>query len=179
MSNISKASSKTIYSNPYFSVSADTFTRSDSTEDIYYIIHPGMAVFIIALNKKQEFVLVRLFRHTTQCDSIEVPAGGTDGQLPLAAAKRELQEETGYIARSWKLLGKLQMANGMSDQYGYVYLATQLEQTKMNQQAEEGITDLITASFEDICQIIKTGEMTDAQSITAITLAAIHIRASL
>lgn len=97
--------------------------------------------------------------------------GGNDGQEPLAAAKRELQEETGLVAEAWQEAGEFYFANGHSDAKGVIFLATRLTQTDKNEQAEEGITATSWCSYDQIKQKIKDGEIDDGPAITSLYLA--------
>ncbi len=62
---------------------------------------------VVAVTNDRKVVLVRQFRHGTETVTLEIPGGAVDPEdaSPLAAAKRELREETGYVARRWKQLG--------------------------------------------------------------------------
>lgn len=65
----------------------------------------GPVVAIVALTRRGELVLVRQYRHAVGRTLLELPAGSVErGEAPLAAAKRELLEETGYASRSWRRL---------------------------------------------------------------------------
>lgn len=107
--------------------------------------------------------------------SLEIPAGGSDGEDPLAAARRELQEETGLVAQQWEPLGKLQSANGFLNEFAHIFLATELEDTKDHEQEAEGITELQKIPLKKALSMIKSGEITDCQSVAAISLAALHL----
>ncbi|MFX6182759.1 NUDIX hydrolase, partial [Acinetobacter baumannii] len=63
------------------------------------------AVFVVALDDHDRGCLVELERYTTG-RSLEVPAGGSDGEDPLVAAQRELREESGVTAARWDYLGR-------------------------------------------------------------------------
>ena len=86
-------SSRTVYENRWIEVREDEVTGPDG-DGIYGVVRMQQpAVFIIALDENERVCLVELERYTTG-RSLEVPAGGTDGEDPLVAAQRELREET-------------------------------------------------------------------------------------
>lgn len=170
-----KLSSKTVHQNPWYSIRQDQVIKPDGHKGVYNVIVKGPAVFVVPMNEKGEVHLVHMFRYPTQMFSWEIPAGAADGQKPLVAARRELQEETGLAAKSWTLLGKTQIANGAMNQIGYVYLARGLRQTGKNEQAEEGINQTKLVPLKKAMALIRAGKISDAQSITALALAWLHL----
>ncbi len=171
-----KLSSKVVYTNPWYTVRVDKVITPEGKPGTYHVISKLPAVFVVAVNEKQEVALIRLFRYPTQTWSIEIPAGGVEvGESPLVAAKRELQEETCLKAKSWKKLAYLQGYNGVSDQMYYVYLAQGLVQTTNNQQLEEGIERVDFIPFRKISKMIQAGKITDAGSITPLLLAGLEL----
>ncbi len=169
-----KVSSEIVYQNKWYAIRKDKVIKPDSNEGEFNVLIKDPAVFIVALNENDEILLINNYRYPTEMFSIEIPAGGIEQEEPLIAAQRELEEETGKIAREWQLLGKFQMANGISGQMGYVYIAQKLSDGKINKQAEEGISGTQTVSFSKIFQMIELGDVSDAQSIAAIMMAAVH-----
>src|SRR5215471_11553333 len=74
----------------------------------YQTVEGPDSVNIVALSKQGNIILVEQYRHPVNCSILEVPAGHVDpGELPLAAAQRELLEETGYSGGIWHRLGAL------------------------------------------------------------------------
>ena len=88
-----------VYANRWITVREDQVRRPDGSPGVYGVVTVrSPAVFVVALTEAVEVLLVTIDRHTVG-PSVEVPAGGTDGEDPLVAARRELAEETGMAAR--------------------------------------------------------------------------------
>jgi 8-oxo-dGDP phosphatase len=93
------------------------------------LVHPG-AVAIAAMNARDELMLVHQYRHPAGGTLWELPAGllDVDGEAPLAAAQRELAEETDLAADSWQTLIDVSTSGGGSTEIIRVYLATEVHE---------------------------------------------------
>jgi len=171
-----KISSKIDYQNKYFTVKKDEIIHPNGAEGVYYVIEFPHPVFVVAITEEQEIYLVGLHRYTTDLYSWEVPAGGSEGQDKQDAAKRELLEETGLVAGSWKEIGKFQISNGNCNKIAYTFLATDVQQTDENKMDEEGITAVKKVPIAEVLKMIEDGRLTDADSIAAIMQAIIHLK---
>lgn len=169
-------SSKVVYRNPWYYVRHDRVIRPDGTRGTYDVVVSPDSVFIVALDARGRVLLIGQQRYTTATYSIEVPGGGSSGQLPLFAAKRELQEETGYVAKRWRNIGAFQCTNGMLCELGHVFLAQGLRQTHHHEQGEEGIEETRWVALRAALRMIAQGKITDGQSICALTMAAMRLR---
>ena len=143
------------------------------------------AVFVVALTDADEVVLVTVDQHTVG-PSVEVPAGGTDGEDPLVAARRELAEETGLAAATWRRVGDLAALNGICRAPEIVYLATDLRAVdgaasagdagdRSDEQVAEGISAVSRVPVREALAMIRRGEITDAETVTALMLALIEL----
>jgi len=120
-------SSREVYKCSLFRVTEDQATDPDGFEIKRSIVrHVGSAV-IMAVDKKNRILLVRQFRLPASKNLWELPAGRLDeGEKPLAAARRELIEETGYKAKNWKKLAVFWPSPGYVGEKMTIFLATGL-----------------------------------------------------
>lgn len=171
MQNWKTLSSEVVHKNPWYEVVKNDVIRPDGSDGEYYIVQTyGPSVFVVATNQNNEVLLIGQERYTNGTFSWEVPGGGSDGQEdPLDAAKRELAEESGYTTNDISLVGKSFVMNGVCGELSYIYHATNLIKVEHNEQKEEGITQTKWVSLNEIKNMIKNEEITDNQTITAIT----------
>jgi ADP-ribose pyrophosphatase len=121
-----------VRSSKYMTFVSDTIEAPDGRRHQREIVlHPG-AVTVIAILPDGRVLLVRQYRHAAGRVLLELPAGtldrGEDGSVedPLDAAQRELSEETGYRAASWRRLAGFWTAPGFASEHMTLYLATDL-----------------------------------------------------
>ena len=170
-----RLSSRIAHQNAYYHIREDTVVKPDGSKGTYHVLHKSGAVGIVPMDDEHNIYLIGLHRYTTNEYSLEIPYGGDDGENSLVAAKRELQEETGLTAGIWHKLGTVYPMNGISDEPNFVYLATGLQPAKDDKTQEEGITKVAKYPYKEVLRMIKDNEITDAQTITAVTLAALHL----
>lgn len=170
-----RISSKIVYENPWFKIREDQVEKPGNRTGIYGLVEIPPSVLIVPINEQNETYLIGLYRYPTNKYSIEIPAGNTEGQEPLEAAKRELLEETGLVAGDWKKIGEVTPYDGISVEVDHVYLATNLEQTGQPLDQKEGILEVRRIPFEKAFDLIKSGEISNGQTITALSLAKIYL----
>jgi len=132
-----------------------------------YIRHPG-AVAIVPLFDDGSVLLERQFRYPHRRVFIEVPAGKLEaGEPPLDTAKRELAEETGYVASDWTRLGVIHTAIAYTDEAIHLYRARKLTRTERKLDQGEFL-ECLTVPFAEALRMIRDGEITDAKSVAAL-----------
>lgn len=163
-------SSEYVHQNNWYRVRQDKVIMPNGKEGQYNVIESLGSVFIIALNGQNQILLIKLFRYPSQKYFWEIPGGAIDeGESPIEAAKRELQEETGFIANQWIDLGYSEMTNGKSAAKSWFFVAKGLAQTNKHEQEAEGIANVKFTSHADLLASIKSGQITDGPTLVAIT----------
>jgi len=133
-----------------------------------YIRHQG-AVVIIPVLDNGELIFERQFRYPVGEVFIEFPAGKIDpGESIEETGKRELLEETGFAATSWRYLGVLHPCVGYSNERIEVFLARGLIRQGEQQLDHGEHLDVFSMCLEDAVEGIRSGTITDAKTISAI-----------
>ncbi|WP_047863775.1 NUDIX domain-containing protein [Rubrobacter aplysinae] len=160
--------SSAVYENPWISVREDRVVRPDGEPGIYGVVHyKNLAVGVLAV-EDDHLYLVGQYRYPLGAYSWEIPEGGCpEDEEPLEAARRELAEETGLVARDWRLLGEAHLSNSVSDEYGVWFVATGLE---AGERRPEGTEELAVRRVPvgEALEMASDGRITDALSLVAI-----------
>lgn len=157
-------SSEKVYEGKVFDLLEDEVVLSDGLKrrrDV--IVHPGGVV--IGAIDGDNILMVKQYRYPIKQAELELPAGRLEaGEDPFVAAKRELLEETGYVAEKWESLGFIYTTPGICTEKLYLYRAENL--TFVKQQPDEGeIIDYMKYKLEDVSEKIRNGEINDAKTI--------------
>jgi ADP-ribose pyrophosphatase len=158
-------SSKLRYKCPVFSVTEDEVIEPGGLRTRRSIVrHAGSAV-MMALDEKGRVLLVRQFRLAARASLWELPAGRIDpGETVLAAAKRELLEETGYRARHWRKLLSFYASPGYVAEKMTIFLATSLTAGKPKPMEDERIECRWFAPAE-MGKLIRAGRILDGKTL--------------
>lgn len=168
--------SRIVYGNAWISVREDAVT-GPAGDGIYGVVTMrNPAVFIVALDDEDRVCLVTLDRYTVG-RSVEVPAGGSDGEDPLVAAQRELREETGLRAETWTAIGTMNALNGVTIAPEHVFLARDLRSAVETDAVrdDEGIEEVSWVPFAEALTMVANGHITDGETVAALAYAGIHL----
>lgn len=168
-----KLNSKIKYRNPWIKIREDSVIRLDGKKSIYAFLEKHAGSFIIALDKDDSIYFVKEFRYPLQKIVLQLPAGVVGAKNILENTKKELREETGIIASSWKRLGGFYIAPGHETTYINVFLATDLDTTNLKvdfQEDDELILDVVKIKLSKVKKMIIKGEIE-----CGLTLAALNI----
>ncbi len=126
------------------------------------------AVTIIPLDQDGQIWFIRQYRHPTQRELLELPAGVTEeGESPEAGAQRELREEIGMAAQEMVRIGGFYLAPGYSTEYMHVYLATGLYPSPLpGDESEYLSTEKI--AVEKALELAETGQLQDSKSLVGL-----------
>ena len=134
-----------------------------------YIRHPG-ACAIVPLFDDGRVLLERQFRYPHGREFIEIPAGKLEpGEPPLETAKRELLEETGYVAGEWTRLGVIHPGIAYTDEAINLFLARRLLKKKRDLDQGEFL-ELVILPLTEAIAMIRDGRITDAKTVAALLL---------
>jgi ADP-ribose pyrophosphatase len=134
--------------------------------------HPGGAL-AVPVTPDGKLVLVRQYRFAATGRLLEFPAGTVEpDEDPAETIRREIEEETGYRAKTWKTLGKFFLAPGYSDEVIYAFLAQDLEKLEVQPtQDEDEDIEVVLMTPEALEKAIYDGEPVDAKTISSFLLA--------
>lgn len=159
-----KVNSRDVYNGKFLKVKQDEVRLPDGSIAFReYIVHPG-ATMVIPLGDDGKVVMIRQFRYPLKSWFLEFPAGKIDqGEDSLTTGKRELEEETGFRAKSWRFLTTIHPVIGYADEKIDIYLAQGLSLHQATPEAGEHI-EVLSFSPAELIEKVKAGEITDVKT---------------
>lgn len=172
--------SRLVHENPWLRLREDEVLRPTGEPGRYGVLETRHdAVFVVAIDDADRVVLIEQDRYTVGW-SIEVPAGGTDGEPPELAARRELAEEAGLQAGQWTAIGGLDALNGIARAPEHFFLARGLTPSgtrvhTASEQATEGIAEVLRVPWPEVLAMVADGRIRDGETVAALMLAALAL----
>ena len=164
------------YENPWIEIRHDEVDRPDGSPGIYGVIHfRNAAIGVVAVGDDGRLLLVGQHRYPLDRYSWEIPEGGAPlDESPEDGARRELAEETGYVAGSVRELFRFSLSNSVSDEVGVIYLATDLRAGTASPEPTEDLA-LRWATVDEVLSEIDGGEIHDLMTIAGVTRYALEM----
>lgn len=172
-------SSEIVYENPWFLIRRDkVHNHNNKPMTMSYMELKNPTVSIIATDREGRILLQRNYRYNIQQTVWEIPAGHSDGEDLLEAAKRELLEETGLASDDWEDLGMFYIAPGVANMQQKYFLARSVYPVKSKHDEDEQITGHRFFSLDEIESMLIDNKINSYMAPIGVYLAMIRTRRS-
>ena len=156
------------YENDWIRIEHHDVIKPNGEPGIYGKVHfKNTAIAVLPIDKDGNTYLVGQYRYTINSYSWELPEGGCLNESPLAAAKRELKEETGLIAEKWTFLGEQYLSNSVTDEKSMMYLAENLSLQAAEPESTE-VLQIKKIPVQEAIQMALNGEIKDVLSAATL-----------
>jgi len=168
-------SSKEVFKGRVFSVFRDEVIEPTGVKNTREVIRHNGSVVILAVDESKnpadpEIIFERQYRHAAGQFLLELPAGRVEkGESTLAAAKREMIEETGYRAKKWSLLTKYFASPGFLGEWMQIYLAREIREGDAQPEDDEQI-EVLRVPLSEALRLASSNKIHDGKTLIGIML---------
>jgi ADP-ribose pyrophosphatase len=168
-------SSKLAYKGKVFNVYTDTLIEPGGHRNVRDVIRHNGSVVILAVDESKnpadpDVIMERQYRHAAGQFMIELPAGTRNpGEAPLAAAKREMIEETGYRAKRWTMLLRYFASPGFLGEWMQIYLARDIRQGEAKLEDDENL-EVFRMPLSEAMRMVAEGKIHDGKTLIGLSL---------
>lgn len=158
---------KVVYENPWIHVREDKVSKNNQ-DGVFGIIEMKHGSTVLAVDEENNVFLTKEFKYAINKEGVELVSGGMDdGESPLDAAKRELQEELGLVANEWIDLGRVDPFTMVVNSPNYIFLARDIVHVEANRDHFEDM-EVMKIPFEQAYEMVVKSEITHGASCVAI-----------
>jgi ADP-ribose pyrophosphatase len=167
-----KASTRTVYANPWISVREDVVELPDGRTTIYGVVECAGAVGVLPFLDRDTVLLVGQYRYAAEGFFWEIPSGAIHaGESEADAAQRELAEEAGYEAERLTPVCVFHTSKSVVRETAAIYLAEGLREARRAADHTEFI-EVRALGFDEVLRMVLDDEIKDAMTIVAVLHAA-------
>lgn len=161
---------KRIHEGHIINLRVDYLRHPDGKEVERELVEHNGGVTICCKPDDNSVVLIKQYRYSVDELLYELPAGRIEkGEDPLPAAKRELTEETGYVAKSWREISRVFTAPGFCNEILYMYEATDVTLTHQSLDDDEE-AEVVVMTLADAWQLVLDGKIRDCKTVAGLGL---------
>jgi len=165
------------YENPWLKITHEEVVTPKGTDGIYGVVHfKNIAIGVVPIDDEGNTWLVKQSRYTLNQYTWEIPEGGCpQGEEPINAAKRELEEEVGLQANDWQQLMTMHLSNSVTDEFCVVFIARGLFAGTQALESTEDI-EYKKLPLTEAIEMVKRGDITDGISVAALLRIALMLK---
>lgn len=169
-------SRRTHFTGRVVTIDVDEVRLPNGHEATFEVVHHPGGAAAVAVDANRRVCLLRQYRHAIGDWIVELPAGKLDtAEGPLVTAQRELAEEAGLTARTWRPLGHSISSPGVFTEFVHLYLATDLGQAALQREHGE-VLEPFWVPLDEAVQNVIDGRWSDAKTVVGLVRAGACLR---